>query len=440
MGRKWRNRAAIALAVLLLVYVGNQLYNMMKKGISTEIATYATVSDTIQTKGYAIRLESLIQTEYNGVVSYVVADGSRVAAGETIANIYDNENDATAQVQINRLDEEIQLLQSLSNPGDSYISNPELVNKQIQSSMNNVLKTVKTEDFSTLADSKRAFLTSISLKNIVTGKETAEDYNSRIATLQSQMETLKNSTSGRIDYVPANMSGYFISQVDGLEQSVPAASAAELAENVGKLSVSDVRELLAKQQTNGGGAIGKISGSFNWYIAVVLTKDEMAKMLNERNVNIQTTFAANEKIPATIIAKNKDAATGETAVIFQCNYMNPDIAKIRNEAIQINVRDYSGVLVNERAITFEDVPQTITDEDGTTHEVVHKKVRGVYIKDGSVIRFVQIFTDKTINGYAICKTTLSDDESKELYTSRTIQLYDEVIVDETDMYDGKMVD
>ena len=52
---------------------------------------------------------------------------------------------------------------------------------------------------------------------------------------------------------------------------------------------------------------------------------------------------------------------------------------------------------------------------------------------------MQIFSDATINGYAICKVSLSTEEREQLVTSTTIQLYDEVIVEGTDLYDGKML-
>ena len=80
-----------------------------------------------------------------------------------------------------------------------------------------------------------------------------------------------------------------------------------------------------------------------------------------------------------------------------------------------------------------------TDAEGNEVDVTYENVRGVYVKSGSRIRFVQIFSDATINGYAICKVSLSTEEREQLVTSTTIQLYDEVIVEGTDLYDGKML-
>ena len=77
--------------------------------------------------------------------------------------------------------------------------------------------------------------------------------------------------------------------------------------------------------------------------------------------------------------------------------------------------------------------------NGNEKEIVHKNVKGVFVKYGSRINFVQIFSDITVNGYAICKTDLSDLEKASLVTDSTITQYDEVVVNGDDLYDGKLL-
>ena len=78
-------------------------------------------------------------------------------------------------------------------------------------------------------------------------------------------------------------------------------------------------------------------------------------------------------------------------------------------------------------------------EDGNTVTQVAENVRGVYVLYGGQLEFVQVFTDHSVNGYAICKTELSSEEQAALVTSSTIQLYDQVVVEGTDLYDGKVI-
>ena len=78
-----------------------------------------------------------------------------------------------------------------------------------------------------------------------------------------------------------------------------------------------------------------------------------------------------------------------------------------------------------------------TDADGNETTKLHKNVRGVYRVNGAALEFVQIFSDATVNGYVICRTDLRENE--ELYTQNTIALYDEVVVEGKDLYDGRPV-
>ena len=105
--KKVQTLAAAVLTFLLLIYVGYQVYLTNHKGIVTETAMYGTVSDTLQARGFAIRDEKVITDSYNGVLTYRVADGTRVSQGGVIADIFTSENDAAAQNKIDRIDREI---------------------------------------------------------------------------------------------------------------------------------------------------------------------------------------------------------------------------------------------------------------------------------------------------------------------------------------------
>ena len=70
--------AATLLAVLLLFYVGLQIYNSNHSSIQTETATYMTASDTIETTGYIVRNETYLTSDAGGVLNYVLEDGESV--------------------------------------------------------------------------------------------------------------------------------------------------------------------------------------------------------------------------------------------------------------------------------------------------------------------------------------------------------------------------
>ncbi len=431
---KLRRFLSIFVAALLLTYVGYQVYLLTREDLVVETAAYASVSETIQTEAFSVRNEQLVTASYSGVIDYTVSDGSRVSTGGVIADIYQNERDATLKARIQRLDSEIEMLNALAYSEEHYLSNPELLSTQIYSSLGGIYTAINSGDFSNLSLRREEFQMAINRKNIITGDESKDDYIARIAELEAEKAEIQSTAGGRTDYVVAPMAGYFISTEDGYENSVDFKRVADILP--GK-----VRALLRGEEkpAETSTAIGKICTEFNWYLICVLNNDDVLRLENVTNVNIEIPFATTEKIPAEIIAKNKDDETGEIAVVFRCSNMDSDIAKVRREPIKIEVQTYSGVLVNEKAIRFNDIEKEYELEDGTTQTVLHENVKGVYVKSGSQMKFVQIFTERTINGYAICKTELSEEQQGLLVTDETIHLYDEVIMEGVDLYDGKFI-
>ena len=429
--KKIRTLGAVVLAFLVLLYVGYQAYQATHQSIRTETAMYGEVSDVLQAQGFILRNETVIDESYSGVLSYRVADGSRVSRGGVIADIFSNESDAASQRELDQLDQEIENLQSLSQTANFYVANPSMLGDQIYSALEGISQLVNENDFSGLNTQKGELQNALIRRQLITGEESAEDYSQRISQLQSQRDTLASQTGSARGSILAPEAGYFISTVDGLENVMDISQ-------VESITVAQAEELL-EQQPSSTDAVGKICQDFNWYAVCVFDEDDMVHFEGVADVYLDIPFASTEQIPAKVLARNSDGESGKTAVVFQCSTMDADIAAVRNEAIQVTVNTYSGVLVNERAIRFADVEYTTTDEAGNTVTQVQENVKGVYVLYGGQLEFVQVFTDQTVNGYAICRTDLTEEEQSMLVTDSTIQLYDQVVVEGTDLYDGKIV-
>lgn len=433
MSIKSRKALSAFMAALLLIYVCYQIYLSRKTEIATETAMYSTVSDTIEVQGFAIRDEVVIETQVEGVLDYCVADGDRLSKGNAIANVYSDNESALLQSQMRRLERQIAMLEQMSVPSENYIAEPEQVNGQIYQSLHTIFRNVNRFDFSALSKERDSFQMAVNRKNIATAQETDMDYQPRIEMLQGELEALKEREEAPEDQVEAPEAGYFISQIDGYEQIVEMGDVEGL--------MPDQVELLLSQPAHNleSGRIGKICNGFNWYIVCVLSEEKAVALERNPRVMLEIPFATVQTVPANVIAKNIDPETGKVAVILSCAYMNEDIARIRNEAITIITNAYEGVLVNEDAIYFNDIEVEETDEMGNVTTTLQKNVKGVYILNGDRIEFVQIFSYKTINGYAICATTLTEEEEAQLYTEHTIGLYDKVVSKAADLYDGKLV-
>lgn len=430
-GKRVQRVGAILLIVVLLWYAGYQFYLSGHRNIVTELAMYGTVSDVIQARGYVIRSEQVVSDSYSGVLDYRVSDGAKVATRGVIADVFYDESDAAAQNRIRQLDREIEVLEELSRPTDLFSVTPAMVNTQIYMNMDDLLEGARNNDFSGLSGLKEDLLLALNRKRLIIGEETADDYAVRISQLTAERDSLRASAGQAVRSITAPRAGYFISSVDGLEDSVDISE-------VKDLSPVEINRLLEREPTDAAG-LGKICSEFNWYVACVVPDAEMWRFEGVDDVELSIPFASSETIPAAVAAINHDKATGTNAVILECSYMDAGLAQARNADVLINVHTYSGVLVRESALRFCDVTYYEYDENDEPIEKVAENVKGVYVLNGRQLEFVQVFTQRTVNGYAICKTELEEEEQAQLVTDHTVRLYDNVVTEGTDLYDGKPI-
>ena len=106
----------IIIVVLLLVFIGYQIWRANHSSVVTETATYASISDTIQAEGVIIRNETLVQQNTAGVITYNVSDGTKIAKDGLIATVYDTAEDATTQQRREQLESQLATLQELTVP------------------------------------------------------------------------------------------------------------------------------------------------------------------------------------------------------------------------------------------------------------------------------------------------------------------------------------
>lgn len=429
---KLRRIAISVFAILLLVFVVYQAFGVERSGIRTETATYGTAWDSIEVSAVAIRSEQLLTSETGGVIRYLIPDGGHVAAGGTVAEFYENEEDVAKWQQIASLEAEADQLRVLNQPSEAYSLDPGALDENIDAQLIDVMTCIQQENWSLAGQSQNDLLHMLNQKDMVTGK--AEDYSSRIAELEDEAAQLRASAGAASGRVTASTGGIFVSSADGYESTFDYAAAESLT--VEDLKAERTAEALPE------GVIGKLYDEFNWYLAFVVSADDAVKfkaLLESYNnrVYLSLPFVSVEEVPAEVAAVNQETFDSEAAVILKCSYMDEALASIRSEEIEVEIESYSGVMVPMNAIHFATVEETVTDEDGNETTVVHENVMGVYRVNGASLEFVQVFKEIEINGYMICRTDLA--ETDILYTDDTISLYDEVVVEGKDLYDGKLV-
>lgn len=409
-------------------YILYQIYVSNFTKVKTQPVTYTSLSDSIQSESFIVRDEVFINNNSNGVMSYLLEDGEKVAKDGTVAEIFNNYDDAKTQKEIKNIDNEINNFKQLSYLSNSYTSDPLATDEQIGSSIQKMIRDINTSSYNNIQKSRSDILYLMNEKQIITGK--VASFNNKIDELQSQRDTLSKSHGSSIGKVLAPDSGYFVSKLDGFENLVNF-------DNVLSLSVDNIKSILSseKKLDSNKNIIGKVIRGINWYIVCNVSSDEAFKLYNGKSVNITLPLVSTEKFPATVAAVNQQDKKSEAAVILSLNNMDNRLALTRNETVKIDIDTYNGLLINKNSLHEDILRKTVVDENGN-ESLEEKKVQGVYILRGKEIVFKQVVPIYSDNNYIVCEQNPSSDK---LFNGETITILDEVVTEGTNLYNGKII-
>ena len=401
----------LLMAGFLLCYVGYQAFQVFYTPIKAETVYSHTMYETVDTQGFVIRNETPVSQNVEGYVYYTAENGSRVAKDGVIAHIYENEEQARIQRQILQLEEQISALAVLQSQAAANPIQLELINKQIDNALSELVAATNTPVYDSLYDTHARLLSLLNKRQMTIGK--VDSFADRIASLTEKKNSLQGQLNVSTQSIQSPVAGYFVSQADGLEDVVDYDKALSL-------TTEEVNAALnAAPKAVDDATVGKVVGDYEWYLACVVPAAQADSLQLGSELTIKLPFVSDESIPVTVAAVNRDKE-GQAAVIFQCSYMSSSLSSIRKEPIQIQKTLYEGIRVPQKAVVFS--------EDGE---------RGVYVQVGNTAVFKQIEILYSDTDFVICAD--KGDETPEEGEAPFLQLYDDVIVEGKGLYNGKVI-
>ena len=422
----------IIIAVLSILIISYIVYliasSNISKTVETEEAVNTSIADVIHADCFVVRNEEYIINDTDGVLSYNVNNGDDISVGQTIADVYNNENDAVYRQQIKSINTQIKNLRDLS---ESYYKDSvslETVESQINNNLYSVISDVNSGDYTSAKGLSNNLLLSICERQMITGE--VKDFSSKISQLKNKKSELEANCSDSIGTVSSDKAGYFVSSPDGYEKSFKY-------DKVDKILLNDLKKI--KKSKIPGNVIGKVITNPDWYIICEISADDavgLSKLLNnDINISVKMPSLTAESIPASIYSINQSSKKQSAVLVLQCDYMDSYLAMARNEKLEITTVNYEGIKVAKRAIHEATVEKNVKDKKGnkTTEE---KKVQGVYVLHGSELQFKEISIVYSSSDYVLCDPS---PEEGVLFSDETIELYDQVIVKGDNLYDGKVI-
>lgn len=391
----------VALLAAVSLYVVVQFFVIFDQSYKTETAIAYTMADSVTLEGVAAF--DTVTVEGTGNLGYLVADGERVTNGTVVAECYTDDTQGLLRERLDRLGRSIDLLSKSQSSTGTDLS---VLTNQTKQALYNLLDKLDTAQYSGITEAEDDFLMAQNRLQVSTGQ--TGDFSATIAALQTEYDEI-SAQLGQLQTITATTNGYFSSteaapliQVDrqALQDATPAELQTMLQEG---FPAADTQRA------------GQIATGFSWEFYAVCDLETAARFDGVTSVKISVPGKQNIPLAATVQQVTQDEENGVAKVVLECQTINAEILSFGQETAQIDLKTYEGIRIDKSAL----------------HIV--NGARGVYVKYGNLQRFLKI-------------TTLYEDENYILIppdgkigTDNEVRLYDEIIVEGTNLQDGKLL-
>ena len=430
--RNWqivRNVILSLVTILIVVYV---IYVLGRAGftqVKSVGAVKMTVYDSIDVNVYIVRSERYIEYKGEGVLSYTVSDGDKVSKNENIANVFDNAGLSGKKQELDELEKKLASLEQLEKNIGTFTQTPDEIDKTVNDLLCRSNIDVAEGNLTLAEENIQDVLYAINERQLITGKTSS--YEEKIKDIKERMEEIKSSDKSvqKNKSINAAVSGYFSSHTDGYEKSFDISKFSELMP--GALEDDKI-----KQKDVPKNAVGKIIDRVYWYIVFEVDQQDALRIKNAPYLKVNIPVVSNMNIPVELECMNQPDKSGNAIVVMKGTYMDERMANVRHEDISLVLDDFTGIYVPKTAVHERMLKYTSYDKDGKA-KTVEKNTVGVYVRMGSEVTFRQIERIYSGEDFVICDVSIDGEDLAD--NTKPLQLYDQIITEGANLYDGKII-
>ena len=399
-------RSVRALFMLLIVvfgiYLAVQFFIIFHRGYKTETAIAYTMADSVSLQG-VVSFDT-VRVDGSGDLGYLVSDGERVTNGTVLAECYTDDSQGLLRERLDRLGRTIDLLSKSQNSSGSDLS---LLTSQTRQALYNLLDKLDTAQYSGITDAEDAFL--LAQNRLQVNTDQTEGFTQTIQALQTEYDGIKAQLD-TLQTITATTNGYFSS----------VSASPTITTDAAQLDAATPAELNDMLQNGFAAAdnancAGQIATGFSWKFYAVCDLATADRLDGVSSVKISVPGKQNTPLAATVQELTRDEDAGLAKLVLSCQTVNAEILSFGVETAQIDLKTYEGIRIDKAAL----------------HIVGGQ--RGVYVKYGNLQRFLKITTLYEDENYILIP------DNGKVGTDNEVRLYDEIIVQGTNLQDGKLL-
>ncbi len=410
----------IMIAILCLgvaVYLAVYFVRGWEEPLVTTRAYAYTQDVGMEASGILVRQETILPDAGGSYVDHILGEGEKAAAGQAAALLYTDPAALTTRQAIRTLTAEIEQLQyaldDRTQTGDAS-----RLDSQVLASITALRSLTAQGDLTTLEDCALNLRTMVFKRDFAYGDGSAAGQLSQlIQSKQEQLAQLNASLNqvARVVYTPST--GVFSGTVDGWEGLINPSQ-------LDDLTAQSLSALLSQTPAPATGPVGKLITGSTWYFAALVPGTDTGLQSGK---TYSLTFSGDYygQIPMKLERVSLDGE--QTLAIFSCRTHLSDTTLLRVQTVDVVIHHLEGIRIPRKALRVETIEEE--QEDGSTRTVNRYKV---YIVERSQSwgREVEIlYTDE--NFYLVRPVDPS--------AAKRLRAGDEVILNSSDIYDGKVV-
>ena len=396
--------ALFVLYILVSAFAGN-LFSSVPDSVVAEFYTYCY---TVQGKGIALRSEELLLADSETPsLSYLVAEGDRVAVNSRVARYYSEEISEKDFAALEALEEAERILnETVASVGSSDILK---LRDTVLEKILNYLDNSEQERYAltvSAADDLQILFNKIDIF-----RSGASYYREALEQIQQKKSQLIQQIGLKESYVTSANAGYFSSDFDGYEALRYDPSR--------RMTVDDFQKYYeATPAEKPSRYIGKTQNSPTWYFAAVFDSADVSFLSEGATVSLEfdRDTSGTRRLFFTVVSVSADSS-GKTAVVFQGSQLTAYEFSLRRTPVSLVVQTYRGLRVPSEALRVQDGETGVFVLVG--QRVVFKPVQVLHSFDSGI-------------SYSIVTASKTSG-------TRMLMENDEVLTNGKDMFDGKVV-
>ena len=361
--------------------------------------------ETVDATAYVVRDEHIIDSDKSGVTVACVNDGEKVKKGGNIAMVFGSEQQAQSYTSVLDIQSSLDYYIDLESRSAGIATDVASIDKDILSDVNDYIRQASDYSAGGLDSSSKSLNDKLTRRQIIIGESI--DFSDVKSRLEKEINSIDMNSCKPTDYVSTDESGIFSSYTDGCEGLVDYNKVTELtAEELDKAIEQGYK---TEKQNH----LGKMITTYEWYFCCKVDADKIKGIKNGDKLSVALKDS-DDVIDCTVVSgADVDLGVKETVLVLRNSAMDSSISAMRVENIEIRLKEYTGFKVPSSAIHV--------DEDGKkmVYALAANQVNARY---GNIIYSTK---DYVIFEY-------------EPENSDGIRLYDQIITQGKDLYDGKI--